>query len=301
MPRDIYQTVTDRIISILDRGTVPWRIPFTRRSGEGNSLPRNLVTQKHYRGINVFLLGVTAMMEGYGSPQWLTFRQTKAKGGQVRKGEKGSLVIFWKQHATTDKSTGEPITVPVMRYYKVFNREQCEGIEDPDRDEETDNPEAVFEPIAEAMAIVDGYRDPPRIEHGGNQAYYAPKEDLVRLPEPTRFEARESYYTTLFHELAHSTGHSTRLDRGLDAKLAPFGTSDYSKEELTAEFAAAFLAAACGISPPTIEQSASYIDHWKKRLKGDKKLVIQSAGAGQRAAERVMGIPIHQHESGINP
>ncbi len=291
MPRDIYQTVTDRIISILERGTVPWRIPFTRSPGEGSAIPRNLVTQRHYRGINVFLLAVTAMIEGYGSPQWLTFRQTKAKGGQVRKGEKGSLVIFWKQHATTDRSTGEPITVPVLRHYTVFNSEQCNGIEDADRTkDEIEGPEAVFEPIGEARAIVDGYADPPRIEHGGHQAYYAPKEDLVRLPEPDRFERRESYYTTLFHELAHSTGHSSRLDRGLDTELAPFGTSDYSKEELTAEFASAFLAAACGISPPTIEQSASYIDHWRKRLKADEKLVIQAAGAGQKAADWVQGI-----------
>lgn len=298
MPLDIYQEVTDRIISTLDRGTVPWRIPFTPRPGEASGLPRNLVSQKHYRGINVFLLAVTAMIEGYGSSQWLTFKQTKAKGGHIRKGEKGSLVIFWKQHATKDKSTGEPITVPVLRYYKVFNTEQCEGLEEPGGSKEEEGDEEVpFEPITEAMAIVDGYTDPPRIVHGGNQAFYAPKEDLVRMPEPKRFGQRESYYTTLFHELAHSTGHSTRLDRGLDSKLAPFGSGDYSKEELTAEFASAFLAAACGISPPTIEQSASYIDHWRKRLKGNKKLVVQAAGAGQKAADWVMGgSPRHDPE-----
>ena len=119
--------------------------------------------------------------------------------------------------------------------------------------------------------------------------FYAPEEDFVRMPEPKRFGQRESYYTTLFHELANSTGHSSRLDRELDTKLLPFGSNDYSKEELTAEFASAFLAAACGISPPTIEQSDSYIVHWRKQLKGDKRLVTQAVGAGQKAADWVMG------------
>ena len=146
-----------------------------------------------------------------------------------------------------------------------------------------------IEPIAEAERLIAGYEGGPRIEHGGSQAYYRPADDLVRLAEPSRFLSREFYYATAFHELAHSTGHSSRLDRGLDTNLAPFGTADYSREELIAEMGAAFLSAVAGISPPTIEQSAAYIAGWRKKLTADPKLIVSAAGAGQRAAHWVLG------------
>ncbi len=286
MALDIYQAVTDRILELLDQGTVPWRKPFSGNGGQG--LPKNLISDKDYRGINVFLLAVTAMLEGYDSPYWLTFKQAKARDAHVRKGEKGSLVIFWKQYATKDKTTGEPISVPVLRHYKVFNAQQCEGLELPAA-AESETEETPFEPIIEAMNIVDGYKDAPTIEHGGSRAYYRPSDDLVRIPDPRDFESNASYYTTLFHELVHSTGHTKRLDRGINTKIAAFGSPDYSKEELVAEMGAAFISAAAGISNETIEQSAAYIESWKKKLKGDKKLVVQAAGAGQRAADWILG------------
>ena len=292
MALDIYQTVTDRILELLDQGTVPWRQPFKRGSGGESGLPKNLISNKAYRGINVFLLAVTAMLEGYDSPYWLTFKQARERDAHVRKGEKGSLVIFWKQYATTDKKTGEPVNVPVMRHYTLFNAMQCEGLELPNAPETEAEPEAEetpFEPIVEAMAIVNGYQGAPHIEHRSGRAFYRPSQDLVSLPEPKEFVDRESYYTTLFHELAHSTGHSKRLDRGMNTKSAQFGSVPYSKEELVAEMGAAFLAAASGISPPTIEQSAAYIESWRKKLKGDKKLVVQAAGAGQKAADWILG------------
>jgi antirestriction protein ArdC len=125
--------------------------------------------------------------------------------------------------------------------------------------------------------------------------------DSVQIPKQERFESAESYYATLFHELAHSTGHSKRLDRGLDKKLAPFGSSDYSKEELVAELGAAFLAATAGISPPTIEQSAAYIDNWRKKLRGDKKMIVQAAGAGQRAADHILGVTWDESNDNARP
>lgn len=283
MALDIYQAVTDRILELLDQGTVPWRQPIRGASG---GLPSNLITQKPYRGINVFLLAITAWTEGYGSPHWLTYRQARARDAHVRKGEKGSLVIFWKQYATTDRKTNEPVNIPVLRHYRVFNAAQCEGLKVHGEAPEAAEP---FEPITEAEAIVDGYKDPPRIEHRGNRAFYKPSEDLVCIPEPDRFNDRGSYYSTLFHELVHSTGHRTRLDRGIDTSPAPFGSPDYSKEELVAEMGAAFLAAASGIGTPTIEQSASYIASWSKRLRSDRKLIVQAAGAGQKAADWVLG------------
>ena len=143
--------------------------------------------------------------------------------------------------------------------------------------------------FAAADAIVELYEDGPRIEYAGGRAYYKPSEDLVRLPEPARFVDPESFYTTIFHELAHSTGHVSRLDRGLGTTSST-SKYEYSKEELIAETGAAFLAAAAGISPPTIEQSAAYIDSWRNQLKADKKLVVQAAGAGQRAADWILGV-----------
>lgn len=283
---DVYQAVTDRILEMLEKGTVPWRHPIRR--GPGDLWPKNLQSGKPYRGVNVFLLAMTAWAEGYASSFWMTYRQASARGGNVKKGEKASMVVFWKQYETKDKETGLPKTVPVLRYYNVFNAEQCAGIKPPDAPPE---PEEPFEPIAAAEKLIAGYEDGPTIEHGGNQAFYLPSSDQVRLPEPDRFLSREFYYATAFHELAHSTGHSKRLKRGLGEKLAPFGSADYSKEELVAEMGAAFLCAVAGISPPTIEQSAAYIAGWRKKLKDDKRLVVAAAGAGQRAADWIRGGP----------
>lgn len=289
MALDVYQTVTDRIIELLDQGTVPWRHPT--RGGRGDQPPpTSLASQRAYRGINVFLLAVTACLEGYESPYWLTYVQARKMGGHVHKGEKGSLVILWKQYATQDRETGEDITVPVLRHYTVFNTEQCEGIEAPSPATPEDQDEKpVFTPIEAATAIVEGYQDGPRIEHKGLRAFYQPRADLVCIPEPDRFVEAESYYTTLFHELVHSTGHSSRLDRGLDEKLSPFGSADYSKEELVAEMGAAFLAAAAGIGQETVAQSAAYIDGWRRKLSGDTKLVVVAAGLAQKAADWVLG------------
>lgn len=314
MATDLYQTITDRILEMLDRGTVPWRHPISGRPGPGSrtgpgsgtdGLPRNLQSGKAYRGINVFLLAITGWVQGYDSAYWLTFRQAKERGGHIRKGEKSTPIVFWKQYGIEDRETGKPKTVPVLRHYNVFNVLQCGGITPPDRAEADSNAEPLV-PIQAAERIVAGYAGPhsretsggsgggeasggPVIERGGSRAFYRPSTDTVRIPASARFVDRETYYATLFHELAHSTGHSSRLDRGLDTNLAVFGSADYSKEELIAEMGAAFLAATAGISPPTIEQSAAYIDGWREKLKGDKKLVIQAAGAGQRAADFILG------------
>jgi antirestriction protein ArdC len=283
MAFDLYQAVTDRILEILDKGTVPWRHPI-HNSGGGR--PKNLDSGKPYRGVNVFLLAITAWAKGYGSAYWLTFRQAQERGGYVKKGEKSSMVVFWKQYETNDEQTGDPKKVPVLRYYNVFNSDQVADIKPPDAAPE---PAAPYEPIAEAEKIVAGYRDGPKIEHGGNQACYLPATDVIRLPTPDRFLSREFYYATSFHELAHSTGHAKRLNRHLNTNLAPFGSPDYSREELIAEMGSAFLCAVAGIGPPTIEQSAAYIAGWRKKLADGPKLIVSAAGAGQRAADRILG------------
>lgn len=283
MAFDLYQTVTDKILGMLDKGTVPWRHPI-HNSGGGR--PKNLESGKPYRGVNVFLLGVTSWLQGYGSAYWMTFRQAQENGGHVKKGEKSSMVVFWKQYETNDRETGEPKKVPVLRYFNVFNTDQVTDVKVPDALPE---PTELFEPITDVEKIVAGYADGPKIEHAGTQAFYRPSEDLVRMPKPERFLSREFYYSTMLHELAHSTGHEKRLKRGLETKLAPFGSADYSKEELVAEMGSAFLCAVAGIGPRTIDQSAAYIAGWRKKLTDDSRLVVAAAGAGQRAADWILG------------
>jgi antirestriction protein ArdC len=284
MSFDLYQEVTNQIVAMLEKGVVPWRSPILGRSSAGH--PKNLHSTKPYRGVNVFLLAFTAYAKGYGSSYWLTFKQAKERGGTVKKGEKSSMVVFWKQLETKDKETGEDVTVPLLRYYNVFNVEQCDGIKPPDAVAFTP---IDFKPLDAADAVVKGYADGPGIEHTGQQAYYRPAADAVRLPEPTRFASSEEYYATLFHELAHSTGHSKRLNRGLDGELRPFGSPDYAKEELVAETAAAFLCGHVGIIPAVIENQAAYLAGWLAKLKQDKKLAITAAGAGQKAADWILG------------
>lgn len=284
MSFDLYQEVTDQIIEMLEKGVIPWRSPILGQTKAG--YPKNLESNREYRGVNVFLLAMTAWAQGYGSAYWLTFNQAKQKGGAVKKGEKSTMVVFWKQYDTQDKETGEAITVPILRYYRVFNAEQCEGVPVPDA--ATFEP-SEFKPIEQAEAIVKGYADAPAIEHGGQRAYYLCNQDIVRLPEPTRFADTESYYATLFHELAHSTGNKKRLDRGLDTNPQPFGSPDYGREELVAEMAAAYLSAHAGVKPATLDNAAGYIQGWIKQLKGDKRLVVSAAGAAQKAADWIRG------------
>jgi antirestriction protein ArdC len=173
-------------------------------------------------------------------------------------------------------------TVPVLRYYNVFNVEQCDGIAAPDV--AAIEPVA-FNPIEAAELLVKGYADGPAVEHGGTQAIYRPNADIVRLPEPSHFASGEEYYSTLFHELSHSTGHSKRLDRKFDTDPKPFGSADYGREELVAEMSAAFLCAHAGITPVVIENQVAYLQGWISKLKGDKKLAITAAGAAQRSAD----------------
>jgi antirestriction protein ArdC len=282
---DLYQTVTDQIVAMLEAGVVPWRSPILGRSKAGH--PKNMNTGKRYRGVNVFLLAFTAYAKGYGSSYWLTFNQAKERGGNVKKGEKSSMVVFWKQYETTDKSTGQPVKVPVLRYYNVFNADQVEGVEIPDA---VKYEPITFVPIEEAEKIAAGYVGGPAVSHdGGQQAYYRPLTDTVHLPEKTRFASVEEYYSTLFHELSHSTGHSTRLDRKCDTDPQPFGSADYGKEELVAEMSAAFLSSFAGLQPAVIGNQAAYVAGWLKQIKADKKLIISAAAQAQRSADWIRG------------
>ncbi len=177
--RDLYQDVTDRILNLLDQGTVPWRNPIRRTGGGG--WPKNLDSGKRYRGINIFLLVSRAWEQGFQSDFWLTFKQAQKQGGQVRKGEKSTLIVFWKQITKTDRLTEEETIIPVLKHYNVFNAEQCEGIEPPDAQQRADDA-TPFEPLERAEQIVANYRDGPQIEHRGQRACTVPLWIALKLP-----------------------------------------------------------------------------------------------------------------------
>jgi antirestriction protein ArdC len=179
--RDLHEEVTQTIIDALERGVVPWRSPILGRGKAGH--PTNLESDRPYAGVNVFLLALAGWSAGYGSRYWLTFKQALARGGSVRKGERSTLVVFWKLYETKDRETGESATVPVLKHYHVFNAEQCDGITTPDT---ADLISTEFHPIDAAQAIANGYVGGPSVTHAGSRAFYRPSTDAVVLPEAQR-------------------------------------------------------------------------------------------------------------------
>lgn len=279
MKTDVYQIITDRIVGLLEAGTVPWQ----KQWKGGHEMPRNLISGKEYRGINIFLLHAMS----YQSPLWVTFKQAAELGGNVRKGEKSCPVVFWKWLEGRDSQSGEPKRIPLLRYYSAFNVAQCEGLEKHLPATVTDR---VHNPIAEAESILAAMPKKPEIRHGQRQAYYSPKADYIGLPDPAAFNSDQDYYNVLFHELTHSTGHESRLNRkGVAGESVSFGSQTYSKEELVAEMGAAFLCGHCGIADHTIDNSAAYIATWLSRIKEEPKLVVQAAAAAQKASDYILG------------
>lgn len=272
-----FEIITNRILSALDAGVVPWRKPWSC-----GGIPRNLVTGKPYRGLNVFL----TVMQDYASPYWLTFNQAQAKGGQVRKGEKGTPIIFWNWRALQvegEDGAIEEKDIPFMRYYTLFNLAQIDGIESPE-----DRAEA-FAGIVSCEAVIVDMPQAPMIESGRARASYNPVSDKIGMPPKGAFKSESGYYATLFHELTHSTGHASRLNRKTLTETNGFGSEDYSKEELIAELGAAFLCGHAGIEQETIENSAAYIASWRAKLSEDKRLIISAASQAQRAADFILG------------
>lgn len=274
-----YQVVTDRIISLLEKGVVPWQQPWN----SAEQAPKNIVSKKPYRGINVFLL--SAMR--YSLPFWLTYKQAADLGGHVRKGEKACPVVFWKWLDV--ERDGKAERVPMLRYYHVFNAAQCEGITVP----ELPQVSREHSPIETAETIVAAMPKKPEIKHGMARAYYSPSGDFIGMPAPDQFKTGEEYYSTLFHELSHSTGHESRLNRkgvaGSEGNWSAYGSNSYGKEELCAEMGAAFLCGQVGIVERTIHNSAAYISSWLQQLKSDAKLVVLAAAQAQKASDWILG------------
>jgi antirestriction protein ArdC len=270
---DVYQSVTDRIIASLEEGTIPWHKPWV---GSG---PRNVENGRHYSGINVFLLTLAP----FGDPRWGTYKAIKRADGQVRRGEKSTQIVLMKRvnkrrsdgAAEGDEELGGSYFL--FRYYSVFNAEQADGLP-PFEDTVYDN-----EPIERAEQIALGYIG-PTVTFGGDSAFYSATTDMVRVPMLDQFTSAEAYYSTLYHELVHSTGHESRLNR---LESTGFGSGPYAKEELVAEMGAAMLCGMAGIE--NLDQSAAYVAHWLEPLRRDKKFVVSAAGQAQKASDLILG------------
>lgn len=285
---EIYEAVTDKILTQLDKGSVPWRKPWTA----SGTVPQNFVTKRPYSGINLILLSMTPFQ----SPYWLSFKQVRELGGSVLKGARSEMVVFWKILESKDKETGEAKKIPLLRYYNLFNVEQTTGLENKIP---KSNPTIDFHPIAKCEEIIEGYDGRPVIRHGGDRACYSPAQDVISLPEKTVFKSSAAYYCTLFHEVCHSTGAKHRLNREGVADAIRFGSHPYSVEELTAEIGASFLCAQASIDS-TFENSVAYIQTWAKTLKNDPKMIIHASARAQKAVDWILGKRVEIKDESLN-
>lgn len=284
---DVYEIINNIILEKLEQGKLPWTARWTDFGP-----PRNYVSKKPYRGINNILLSNL----GYEYPLYLTFKQAKDLGGRIRKGAKAVPVIYWKilkydnssnqeNAASQDKTSIK--TIPLLRYYSVFNITDVEGITPKLPDRHIPN-----NPIETCEQIVSGMPNRPNLKHGGDQPYYNTQDDYVQMPTINNFDESERYYTTLFHELSHSTGHQSRLNRDGITKPTLFGSRAYSFEELVAEISACFLSNEAGIAYANFDNSVGYIQGWLANLiqtfKEDKSCFIKASAKAQQAADYIL-------------
>ncbi len=271
---DIYAEVTNRIIDQLESGVIPWQKPWI---ASGNAISR--ATGKPYSLLNQMILGRGG--------EYLTFAQCQKERGKVKKGEKSQMVVFWKFIEQEDEETHEKKQVPFLRYYNVFHIDQCEGLTAKHMPElpATANPDETAENMIAAYAQRSGVT----IQHQeGDRAFYSPASDSITLPLLAQFAETAEYYSTAFHELTHSTGHASRLDRL--SKTAYFGSEAYSKEELIAEIGAAALVNHAGLETAnSFRNSAAYVQNWLKVLRDDKRFIVSAAGKAEKAVSMILG------------
>ncbi|MVS99803.1 ArdC family protein [Devosia marina] len=287
--QDIYSRITNQIIAALEQGVKPWTQPWNAAHAAGHVSRPLRHNGQPYAGINVLTLWASAMSGSFSAPIWMTFRQAIELGGHVRKGEKGSPVVYANTitRAETDEATGDDIerTVPFLKAYTVFNVQQIEGL--PGHfyalAESSRNPD---ERIADAETYFAATR--ADIRHGGDSAYYSPALDYIQMPPFEAFRDAQAYYATLAHEATHWTRHATRLDRDFGRKR--FGDDGYAREELVAELGAAFLCADLGLALEDRADHAAYIGHWLAVLKDDKRAVFTAAAHAQRAIDYLHGL-----------
>jgi antirestriction protein ArdC len=285
--KDVYSLVTEKIIELLESGTIPWRKPWTDAGA-----PKNLISKRPYRGVNILLLNSL----GFSQNLFLTWKQLKTIGGSVKKGEKGILVVFNKMIEQQKEKDGETKIErkSFLRYYKVFNVAQCTDI--PPAFIPVSEPRE-YEPLYECEHIIEAMPDCPLIRHEDDEAYYVPAMDYINMPNMNSFETGVEYYGTLFHELIHSTGHEKRIGRKEVFQNPHFGSDMYSLEELVAEMGSCYLKSHTGIPISDLDNSAAYIQNWLQVLKGDKRFIITSASKAQQAVEYILKVPEAKEES----
>jgi antirestriction protein ArdC len=281
--KDVYSRVTDKIIADLEKGVRTWMKPWNAGHAAGRITKPLRHNGQPYNGINVLMLWSAAVAEGYSAPIWMTFRQAKELGANVRKGEKGELVVYANTIVRTEENAdGEEVehAIPFMKGYTVFNVEQIDGL--------PSHYYQLAEPVLDPVERIDHAESffaatKADVRHGGNQAYYAIGSDRIQLPPFESFRDAESYYATLAHETTHWTRHPSRLDRDFGRKR--WGDEGYAQEELVAELGAAFLCADLGITPEVRDDHAAYIDSWLEVLKKDKRAIFTAAAHAQRAVD----------------
>lgn len=279
---NIYQAITDRIIAQLEEGQIPWHKPWIASGSIGAF---NRISKKPYSMLNQMML----QHDG----EYATFKQWSDLGGKVKKGEKSEIVVFWKPTQITETTkNGNTVTktIPILRYFSVFHISQVEGVEPLKRDEQS----FTHEPIEEAEQIKRSYaeREHLRImEVNSDRAFYSPSSDYIQIPSKEQYEDIHEFYSTLFHEMIHSTGHASRLNRfDQNAQAAAFGSSEYSKEELVAEIGAAALINLVGIETiKTFKNSAAYIQNWLRVLRNDNKFIVSASGKAEKAVKFILG------------
>lgn len=291
-PRNLYQEVTDRIISLIEQGTPPWR-----QSWSTYGLAKNYATGHIYSGINFLLMNST----NYKIPYFMTFNQVKERGGQIQKGAKGEMVIYFnviykdafdqmldEVDAKARMLSGQEIKVlKYIKYYTVFNLEHIDGISF-SFDQAPMEPNEKIKRCEEILWHMPRY---PTLNLGAKQPSYNPAEDCINMPTIDQFHSSEDYYVTLFHELIHSTGHESRLARGGVMSPEKFGSEAYSREELVAEIGASFLCAVAGVDyDHVVKDSASYASSWLSVLREDSKFIFKIASEAQKAADFILNL-----------
>ncbi|WP_422927463.1 ArdC family protein [Singulisphaera sp. PoT] len=277
---DLYGRVTEQIVAELEKGVRPWLKPWDAEHAAGRITRPLRASGEPYKGVNVLMLWMAAETQGFAAPIWMTFNQAKELGGHVRKGAKGSLVVYADKMTRSEDDDESDRDIFFMKGYTVFNAEQVEGL-----------PESFYRLAAPALdpvqrieaADVFFAHTGADIRHGGNQAYYAEGSDHVQMPPFEAFRDAESYSATLAHELTHWTKHPTRLNREFGRKR--FGDEGYAREELVAEIGAAFLCCELGVTPELREDHISYLDHWLKVLREDNRAIFRAAACAQKAID----------------
>ncbi|RWD51642.1 MAG: DUF1738 domain-containing protein [Mesorhizobium sp.] len=281
--KDSYQRITDTIIEQLEAGTKPWIRPW-RGNSRGSLVPRR-ATGEAYRGINVLMLWLASELAGYEENTWMTYRQAQDLGGQVRKGEKGSLVVKYGTFTPKEREDDDERAIPYLKGYTVFNVQQIENL-----------PGRFYRPVEELPATPAPHLETVEtfvrntgaaIIYGGTTACYRPAPDDILMPDRARFVDEVHLYSTLLHEMSHWSGAKHRLDRDLSGR---FGSESYAIEELVAELSASFLCADLGVAHDPRDNTATYLESWLKALKNDKRAIITAAAKAQATADYLHGL-----------